>query len=73
MAVINTIKLLIEIIIAFILGNIAGYHYIVSEIYTYHAPSSKSVKKLLFRNITNKCYKLIPKVHICPIKYSMEI
>ena len=66
------IELLIELFIAFILGIIVGYHYIINRSYVYHAPSSNSVRKKLFHdNSTNTCYKLIPKIFICPIKYSM--
>ena len=68
------IKILIELLIAFVLGNIIGYHYVVNQSYVHHAPSSNSVKKKLFYdNNTNKCYKLIPKVFICPITYSMKM
>ena len=67
------IKLVIELLITFILGNIVGYHFINNRSYIYHAPSSNSVRGRLFHdNKTNKCYKLIPKIYICPIKYSMK-
>ena len=66
------IELLIELSIVFILGIIVGYHYIINMSYVYHAPSSNSVRrKLFYDSDTNMCYKLVPKVFICPIKYSM--
>lgn len=63
----------LETIIIFLIGIVIGIHYIDKNVNLYHAPSSSSVKnKIIYDNDTMSCYKLIPKVHICPINYSMS-
>lgn len=37
----------------------------------YHGPNSNKVKKMIFQE-GNKCYKLVPIIHICPIRMSMK-
>jgi hypothetical protein len=64
---------IIELLICFVLGLITGIHFMNRNTYIYKAPSSSSVKnKIHYDKKTGTCYKLVPKVYICPIKYSMK-
>ena len=62
----------IELIFAFIIGLIIGYFMFYDNITLFHGPNSKDIKdKIYYNKEKDICYKLVPKVHICPIKYSM--
>ncbi len=65
--------IIFNFLISFVLGVIIGLYFIKSNVFIYKAPSSESVKKrIIYDEKNNICYKLVPKVHICPIKYSMS-
>lgn len=54
----------------FIIGILVG-HVIIRNVYiVYHGPNSNIIKKQIFHDKQrNICYKLEPKVHICPSRY----
>ena len=64
---------MIEFLVFFIIGIVIGYYLNFHETIIYHGPNSNKIKKeIYYDKKTGTCYKLIPKIHICPIKYSMK-
>jgi len=61
----------ISIILGFIIGYIIFYIYDKKRI-IYHGPNSKNIIKNIYKK-NGKCYKLIPKVVICPLHLSTSI
>ncbi len=59
------------IIVAILLGVISGYSmfcYYQKITEKFHGPNSNKVKKLIHKDpVTNKCYKFIPQVYMCPL------
>lgn len=54
----------------FIVGMLIGYIIMKNTYVVYHGPDSNIIRKKVFHNKNrNFCYKLVPKVHICPSKY----
>ena len=57
----------LNIIIGFILGLIISYY--INAI-RYHGPNSRDIKKKIYKSrVTGKCYKMKPKIYVCPLKY----
>lgn len=62
----------LDIIIGIILGIIIAYYVTWNDVFV--GPASSDIKKRIYKNRqTNKCYKLKPKIYICPINKSMSI
>jgi len=68
--VLNPLIVVINIIIGFVIGMVIGKVFTPSKIY--HGPCSTDIKKKIFKSSDGMCYRLIPEVHICPIKESMN-
>ncbi|AYV80146.1 MAG: hypothetical protein Gaeavirus12_13 [Gaeavirus sp.] len=60
----------IIIIIGITIGIIIGY-YIFREI-KYIGPDSNIISKKIYTDANGKQYKLVPKITVCPISYSMN-
>lgn len=61
----SLLGLIVGIILAYLVYNLLNNNVI-------RGPNSKDIKKKIFVGNENKCYKLVPKIYICPIKYSMS-
>lgn len=57
-------------IIGFILGTLVAYYFL--RIKALHGPNSKDVKRRIYEDSSGNCYRLQPKVYICPINRSMS-
>lgn len=54
-------------------GVIISYiYYKIQQESFIHGPNSNTVKKKMFKDKDGSCYKLKPKVYICPIGLSMK-
>ena len=63
----------IQYLVFFIIGIVIGYYMYFHKTIIYHGPNSNKIKKeIYYDKNTKSCYRLIPKVHICPIAYSMN-
>ena len=61
---------IINIVIGFIIGYIVG-RMVFNSVITV-GPASKDIKSYTYKDKDGICYKLVPKVHICPISISMN-
>ncbi len=63
---------MIDIIIGILLGIMIAYFVLDNDILV--GPASSDIKKKIYMDENTKiCYKLKPKIYICPIKISMGI
>jgi hypothetical protein len=66
----NNIIIIFTIIIGLSIGLIIGY--LIFKKYKYKGPDSNIISKEIYTESNGKKYKLIPKICICPISYSMN-
>jgi len=61
-----------NIILSIIIGTILGFLFYSIKFpnINYHGPNSKNIVNKVYTQ-NNKCYKLIPRVTICPSNISM--
>lgn len=67
---IDNIVFIITIIIGLIFGVIIGYIFFMDI--KYIGPNSNEIVKKIYYDNDGKKYKLIPKISICPVNYSMN-
>ena len=59
--IIYILNILIGIVIGYSIGKL------VFNSITYIGPNSKDIVKNIYKDENGRCYKLVPKVYVCPI------
>jgi ABC-type lipoprotein release transport system permease subunit len=65
------ITIIITITIGIIIGSVIGY--ILFKNIKYIGPDSNKIVKKIYYDSDGKKYKLIPKICVCPMNYSMRL
>ena len=58
------------VLLGIVIGMCIGYY--LFKINIYKGPDSNVISKEIYTDIDGKKYKLIPKICVCPISYSMD-
>lgn len=63
---------ILSLLVGFYLGYLIGSHFLFNLTVKYHGPNSNNIRKEIYQDKKDSCYKMEPVVHICPISFQKK-